>query len=305
MSGVQMVFATYTETAEGLRAVRHLVESIRTFGGKFRDCPVWVFVPQGFAIEDTVVMSVLKSLGAEVRVSRTPESAQWFYYAGKVHAAAQAEVDAAGKALELVWMDEDTIVLQEPTECELAPGISLAYRPVMHNRSGSLSDAPPDVFWSRIYTLLSLTEEMLFPMVTPADQQKIRAYFHAGLLVVRPEKGILRRWADDFARLYNDSTLVAMCRADVNKRIFLHQTALVGGVLHQVGRAEMLELSDRYNYPIFFEKNFAAARPFNSINDVVTIRWEMAAGSVDPDWDQKLTGPTDRIAWLKKRLFKE
>jgi hypothetical protein len=139
-------------------------------------------------------------------------------------------------------------------------------------------------------------------MVTPADQETIRAYFNAGLLVVRPERGILRKWAESFQLLYNDSALVEMCDTDVTEKIFLHQTALVGAVLNNLKRPEMTELPERYNYPIFFEQQYDAAREFGSIEDVVTLRYDVYFRNPDPEWHRKLKGPSDRVTWLKTRL---
>jgi len=98
-------------------------------------------------------------------------------------------------------MDEDTIIMQEPSELALNDQIDFAYRPVMHNRSGSLASKPPGSFWNRVYELLNLNPDQLFSIVTPADHQTIRAYFNAGLLAVRPERGILRGWGDAFKKL--------------------------------------------------------------------------------------------------------
>jgi hypothetical protein len=244
----------------------------------------------------------LQSLGVAVKASPVPEEARWLFYGGKPFAAAAAETDCERDKAVLVWLDYDTVVLSEPEEFALAPSISLAYTPVMHNRSGSLAANPPDRFWSRIYEKLAITEDMLFPMVTPADNQTIRAYFHCGQMVLRPQKGILRRWAQDFETLYRDPELVGMCRQDEDQRIFLHQAALTGAVLHRLDRSEMVSLSDRYNYPIFFERGYGATRVFDSIEDVRTIRCVVPPEKMGNDWPSRLSGPVEKIAWLKERL---
>lgn len=297
-----VVFGTYVERDYQLPNACRLTESLRAFGGAWRDAPVWVYMPADATFDDRESLARLRSLVTEVRTSPTPESAKWFFYGGKPFAAAAAEEAAAGQAALLVWLDEDTVILDEPREFDLAPGVSLAYCPVMHNRSGTLHDAEPNAFWSRIYETLGLSDDMLFPMVTPADEQKIRAYFHCGQLAVRPEQGVLRQWARDFEMLCGDSILVAMCKEDRDKRVFLHQTALTGSVLHKLQSKEMVELSNRYNYPIFFERQYGAAKPFNSIANAATIRCLLSVEKMGPDWSARLDGPADRIAWLKERL---
>ncbi len=297
-----VVVGIYVETPGQLANVCRLIESLQAFGGAWRDAPVWVYKPEDVSIEDGALLAKLSSLGGEIRPSRTPAAAKWFFYGGKPFGAAAAEEAAAGRAELLVWLDDDTIFLQEPREFDLAPGVCLAYCPVMHNRSGTLHGAAPNPFWARIYAKLALTDEMLFPMVTPADEQEIRAYFHCGELVVRPERGILRGWAQDFEALCGDSVLVALCKADRNNRVFLHQTALTGAILHRLAPEEMVQLSSRYNYPIFFERQYGAAKRFDSVEDAATIRIVVSAQAMGPTWAAELAGPADRIAWLKEHL---
>ena len=297
-----LIFATYAETPEEWRQTHLLAESIRTFAGQLSQAPVWLYVPEPISDVTDEMRGELQALDVEIETSRTPAEVEWLYYAGKTFAAGRAEAAAGGVAAVLVWMDADTLLLQEPTDFALSDGIGCAYRPVMHNRSGSLATEPPDPFWSRIYQTLGLDPESLFSMVTPADRQTIRAYFNAGLMAVRPELGILREWGQSFTRLARDPALADMCHREVEKRIFLHQTALVGAVLNTVEPDALLELSDTYNYPIFFQKMFGANAEFDSIEEAVTLRYDVYFRDPDPNWSRQLTGPAHKISWLKERL---
>lgn len=301
-SKIPAVFAAYAEDDEQLRHAYFLVESIRAFAGKYHDAPIWIYLPARLLQADSSAAERFAAVDAELRVSEAPADARPYYFAGKVFAAAEAETAAAGMTRLLIWMDEDTIVLREPLDFDLPNGVAFAYRPVMHNRSGSLYDRPPNKYWSRIYEKLAVADADLFPVFTPADRQKIRAYFNAGLLVVRPERGILRKWPKDFAVLYGDPELIRMCDEDITNKIFLHQTALVGAVLNTVAKNEIMELSDRYNYPIFFEQQWDAEREFGSIEEVVTLRYDVYFRDPDPEWRQKLKGPDHLVAWLAERL---
>ena len=122
--------------------------------------------------------------------------------------------------------------------------------------------------------------------------------------MVRPEKSILQKWGDDFKALYQDKVLADMCKADINMRIFIHQTALVGAVLNTLGRDEMIELGDDYNYPLFFEQMFGATREFGSIDNITSLRYDIYFRDPDPQWSQKIKGPKDKVDWIKERLGK-
>ncbi|UCG61497.1 MAG: hypothetical protein JSV52_14455 [Candidatus Zixiibacteriota bacterium] len=247
------------------------------------------------------MLEMVGSQGVDIRMVPVPKEAKWFYYAGKVYAAGEAETAAEGQTEILIWLDEDTVIIDEPSHFNLSDDVDFAYVPVMHNRSGSLLEKSPDPFWERIYGLLSIDEDMLFPMVTPADKQTIRAYFHCGLIVARPEKGILRRWVKDFEILYNDPSLTEMCQSDANKRIFLHQTALTGALL-LIPRMNMKPLPSRYNYPIFFEKQYGGIETFDSLENIVSVRCVVSRKNMGENWPEKLSGPPDRIAWLKEHF---
>ena len=172
MTDQKLVFASFFESIDDLRHICRLTESIRTFGEKCHDAPVWAYHPLDVDVVDGELLRQLHTLGIEKKTFSYPQEAAWLYYAAKPYAAAEAETDAEKAADILVFIDEDTIILDDPADFFLDPAVDLAYRPVMHNRSGVLYDAPPNDFWSRVYELHGITENMLFPMITPADDQK-------------------------------------------------------------------------------------------------------------------------------------
>jgi len=300
----KIVFATFIESDKQVPHAYYLAESIRAFGGQVKDAAVRLYVADYVEIDTAALRRKFAPLNVEVYSSGAPDEALQFYYAGKVYAAGLAEKQLENSAEILVWMDDDTIFLREPSSFLLKPGLSFAYRPIMHNRSGTLYGKEPNPFWRRIYDKLDVKKESLFKMTTPADSQIVNAYFNAGLLVVRLEKGILRKWVDDFKTLYQDSVLAKMCLDDNEKRIFLHQTALVGAVLNTLTRSEMVELGDDYNYPLFFEQMFGANREFGSIEDVTTLRYDIYFRKPDPQWSEKIKGAPEKVNWIKERLGK-
>lgn len=298
----RMIFATFAEQESDLAGIRIMIKSIRRFAGRFKDAPVWVYLTEGMLASESEFLEEIESLGAEFRLGEASEEATWFYLSRKVFAAAQAEKAAERKAGILAWLDVDTIFLQEPGEFLLPEGISLGYRPVMHKNISSLYDEPLDAFWERAYRNMAITDSLVFPMATVADGDKIRPYINAGCLVVRPGRGLLRKWADTFSLLSEDPALKEMCRQDERKRIFIHQVALSGAVMKHLRRDEIIELSGRINYPIFFGEMFGAKRDFHDISEAVTIRYESFFVKPPPDWEKLLKGPPARIAWLKEQL---
>jgi len=299
MSENRLAIATYAESPSELCCALRLIESLRRFGGRLNNLPVSICVPRELLAAATAGETA--DVAAQILPVDLPPSHRWLLYSGKVYAAAAAEA-SAGHNTSLAWLDCDTIVLAEPREFLLPSGITLAFRPVMHNRSGSLYDRPPNAYWTRIYDLLDLDDDLLFPMISQADGQKIRAYFQAGSLVVNPAAGILQRWPEVFDQLARDPVLNEMCRVDRTLNVFLHQAALVGAVLPHVRHEAMFELSENYSSPVFFERQYGGIRHFEDISDVATLRCVVSFKSLGLNWPEELVGSADRIAWLREHI---
>jgi len=299
-----IVFITFVEFKEELHPLKVMIESLRTFGGKYKDATVWIYTTDELMTSESETLAKFTSLNVEFRTGQAPQDATWFFLARKVFAAAQAESDAVGKASILVRLDTDTIIIQEPSEYILPRGVSLGYRPVFHRNINPLYNEPLDVYWTRAYQIMGIQESTVFPMATPADGDTIRPYFQAGCIVVRPDRSILRKWAEMFTALYQDSVIKEICKQDQRKRIFTFQVALTGAILNSLNRSEMIQFSDRINYPIFFKEMFGAKRDFHDITNAVTIRYEHFFVNPPADWDKQLNGPEDRIAWIKEQFSK-
>jgi hypothetical protein len=297
-----IIFTTFIETREEILPARVMVESLQTFGARFKDAPVWIYVSREFQAAESESLARFAGLAAEVRTSEAPESATWFYLARKVFAAAQAESEARGRAGVLARLDPDTIFIREPEEFILPEEKDLGYRPVFHRNICPLYKEPMDAYWSRAYEVMGIRESAVFPMVTPADDDTIRPYFQAGCVVARPEKGIMKKWGEMLIRLAGDPVIRKISEQESRKRLFTFQVALTGAILNVVERDKMLEFSDRINYPIFFEEMFGAKKDFHDISGAVTVRYEHFFQNPPPDWETKLKGPADRIDWIKKRF---
>jgi hypothetical protein len=298
----KIIFAGFAEGAEQLSHMLVFVESVRKFAGSFHNVPVWIYVPEGSKEKHKKILEKITALNAHIYESPAPNKALEYYFARKVFAAAEAEDQSETQTEILAWLDEDTIILKEPEDFLLPKEKNLGYRPVMHQNIGSLYSDPPDEFWSRVYKNLDIPESALFPMVTPADQRILRPYFNAGLMVVRPERGVLRKWPENFKKLYEDPVLADMCQKDIYKMIFLHQAALVGAILNTLKKEELFEFSPNYNYPLFFHEKFEATRKFRDISEAITTRYDVYFREPIPGWSERLKGPEEVITWLKEKF---
>ncbi|MDQ7798378.1 MAG: hypothetical protein RDU76_05475 [Candidatus Edwardsbacteria bacterium] len=296
-----IVFATFAQDESELEQALVLARSLRTYGGDMKEAPFWLYLPAESSELPGRIGPRSSPLNIEVRTSATPEAARDYYYSGKTFAAGTAEGAAAGNFKILAWLDADNIIAQEPKDFILKDGICFGWRPVMLKLIGSAYNEPPDEFWSRLYVKLSVKPKAIFPVTTPVDSAQIRAYFNAGILIVRPERGILRKWPVSYEKLYSDPFYRGECKKDVKKRIFLHQTALAGAVLNMLSRDEMACLDDRYNYPFFFFDKYPVEKQFKSLDDAITIRHDGIMYQ-DKEWKEKMKDTSKIAEWIKQEF---
>ena len=88
-----VIFASYAGDGEQLHNALVLVESIRTFGGSYADAPVWIYAPVSVLKTQEKLVKSISSFKAEVRPSDAPRDALDFPFAGKVFAAARADLE--------------------------------------------------------------------------------------------------------------------------------------------------------------------------------------------------------------------
>ncbi len=248
--------------------------SIREFGGRFSAAPVWVLVPgRGKELSETV-RKTLSELGVEIRMFEIDEKDLRFPLGAKASAAAEAERSAQGECEFLVWLDPDNMVIGEPEEFVLPAGVDLAYRPVHHIQVGSIYSVPPDRFWSLVYGDCDVPPERVFPMKPNVEDIDIRPYFNAGHLVVRPEIGLLRKWRENFLRYYRQPAYLDLYRSDFRFAVFVHQAILSATILAAMPRERMVEMSERYNYPLNLYSEIPERRRTGRLNDLVTARYD-------------------------------
>ena len=66
--------------------------------------------------------------------------------------------------------------------------------------------------------------------------------------------------------------------------------------------SETVRLPDTYSYPLFFERFHGGLLTFDSLQDVVTMRYEFRVEDLPVDWQDEVSGPAQVIAWISQRL---
>jgi hypothetical protein len=301
MSQPDVIFAYMIPPGSPARTTMLLAESLRAFGGEMAGNEIWAFLPQLEQTFPEQVWSRLNDLKVRPIPFQLPPYALGFPFAAKVFAAGLAEQKAENQAELLCWMDHDTLFLQEPSQLLLAADKRLGCCPVHHTLIGSRFDQPLDAYWSQVYKHCQVNPEKAFPVTTIVDNQVLRPYYNAGLLVVRPEDVLLRAWQGAFFRYYIDPVYEPFYRQSELYRTFIHQSILAGIIINRLDQPEILELPFTYNYPLHLQQSFPVERRARVINTLASCRYENIFNQ--PDWKDQVPVEEPLTSWLHAKIM--
>ena len=207
---------------------------------------------------------------------------------------AVADIESIATTQFVVFMDTDSIIVNEPLEFALRDGVDLAVQPTLRQFRGSTGPGDAnDPFWLKLYQMCEVTEP---PYVfTTLDRVRIRGYYNGGLVVFRREVGLGRRWLKYLRRIgptipgdvrYNmDQFALALVAASVQDRVQL--------------------LPSNYNYNIARRHEFVVESDRHADFDgLVHIHYHEAfrqtdfLGALQPP----LVSTDERYRWLSQRL---
>ncbi len=294
-----LIFATMAGTSGAAQQALLWAKSIHSFGGRFANSPIWLLVPNHKERLPASLRVELGKSGVQLVSFEASEAELDFPFAGKTLAAGIAESLAEDHTSFLAWMDRDSLVLQEPTPLLLADGKVLGYRPVDHTLIGSLISESPSAFWSLIYNYCEVDEERITPMITSVDEETIRPYFNAGMLVVRPQQQLLRSWSKNFRDFYTLPAFNSFYDESFLCRLFMHQAVLAGTILAHTAEQDRQELPYLVNYPLHMHTDYPPPRRAARLNDLITCRYDTLAD--EAQWDQVITIEEPLQSWLNER----
>ncbi len=170
-----------------------LCESLRTFGGRYRQAPILAVCPRPALALGPEARARLDLLGATCVVEPLNETGSPYGTINRIVAGAWGE--AVSPRPYLVLLDTDTLFVGEPDFVRADVGV----RPVdvKGSASGGAGD-PLDAYWTRLCALGGIDPGRLPTLATTTDRAPIRASYNGGFTVVRRSLGILQRTRDIF-----------------------------------------------------------------------------------------------------------
>ncbi len=269
-----LIFSFLLGSDETVNDALRLARSIRTFAGEYCFNPIWMFSQQSEEDISEETRAALYSIGARLVTFDRDDNEADFPFTAYVTASSLAEGLAQGETGLLVMMASDTLVLNEPSPLRLDTGKSFGGCPVHLKLLGSGYDEPINDFWEQVYHYCRVDQANIFPVRTIVDEQSIRAYFNAGLLVVRPERGLLRRWYADFKRIFQLPEFISFYAQSELYKLFMHQAVLAGTLLSSLRPDEFQQFSCEVNYPLHLHSRILRDHRISSLDQLTTCRYE-------------------------------
>jgi hypothetical protein len=269
-----------------------LVESIRRWGGRAAEAPIYAFSPRPDFQPETATVERLKELGVDhITESLIPELPGGLPTFNKVFVSAWAERELAHETL--VFTDTDAVVTNEPTALLEGDWVAAA-RPVDRRIAGSRGKGKNEPYWRRMYEALGVTEEPYIE--TAVGQMHIRAYWNSGLLAARRSAGLFGAWERALKTLY-DRDLVYHRMPQ-----FMDQLTWAGVTANHHER--MLILPASYNYPLRQRGGLDDEARDLDVAEIVHLHYRLffhiadPLGTVSPPFDPG----SEQYAWLAERL---
>ena len=291
----QTVFLTRVSTAGQRSRARLLIDSVRSFGGSLRHCPIWLFEPN----PQEVPCGNLESADVQILPLAVPDTVKHYWFAAKVYACARAEELAAPGVRSLVWLSPDCVIVNPPLLFDLAPSFDAAVRPVHVRNVGLRATVPPDDFWKKIYETVGV-HDIHTTVESFVDAQRIKAYFNSHALAVDPSKGLFRRWFEYFESLVCDQEFQSESCQDARHQIFLHAAVLSALIVTLLDPDRIRTLPPDYSYPYNLHQRVPPDRRAVALNDLVCVACEDR--SMDPELMDDIKVREPLRSWLSTHI---
>lgn len=260
-----------------------LYESIRLYGGRFRNCPIYALSPRsGFSVSKET-QKKLEQLSVNYIDKVLNKDYAFFPFSNKSLAAAYIEETTSHDFL--CFLDSDTLFLQEPVEFLAMNGIDCGVRPVDLKgicTNGSVEDKF-DNYWHRLCECCGMKYEKIPLIKTSVSQELIKANYNGGLTVVRANKGIFCQWRDNQSRAIehdiksftNNSkkigSSVGLLEPKAAQFWSSCQTTLSVAIWRLTEKVKLF--SNTYNYPLHLEEQMLSCQRPSDLNQLVHIHY--------------------------------
>lgn len=257
-----IAFIICTEPGRLEKQSQILAASIRRFGGKLKDTPIYSFHPRPGNPVANETLEQFAALAVNHQQVVLNVKYQDYYLANKPYVCAYAEETIDAEIL--VFLDSDKCIFAEPTEFLLPSNYNIGLRVEYGRGIGStgIQDVQ-DEYWQKLYQIVGVKQERF--VCTPIGNKTIRAYWNSGLVAVRRSAGIFTAWRHNFEQVM-EAALVPK-----QGNYMIEQSSLSATVCAL--EEEVYNFSNPYSYPLPLHNRLSPEFQLDSFDEIVSIHY--------------------------------
>lgn len=219
-----------------------LISSLREFGGKFSDVPIFSYQPRkNFKISQETIAFFEKNNVEYVELELNKYFCD-YPFANKPLACSHREKNT--KAEILIFLDSDVLFLNEPKEFADFGDADVILRPVdMKNIGVENSEDKNAIYWDNLYKLLNV--KVLRNVLTTVTTTSIWEYYNSGHIVTLTKNNLFRTWNENFIKTMDSGIIPDDGLSFVEQSVF---SATVSQM-----ELKVKNFAKEYNYPIHIE----------------------------------------------------
>ena len=216
-----------------------MIESLRRWGGKFADAPVYAVTPRFGSPLSRHTKNALNSLSVNYIRCNPQTNYSWLGFLNKPLALVAVEERATSESI--CWLDSDVLILGEPEQLILNEREDFVACASDKNIGSAGDEDPHDAFWREIYAILGLKIETVPWIVTEREGKKIRLYWNSGVFAYRRSLGFAKNYLQACFDILNTGI------ANHQSSIFFHDQVALGLAMIK-GGLRWRALPYSYNY---------------------------------------------------------
>jgi hypothetical protein len=256
------LIVTVIEAGALERQVRLLVESLRKWGGRLAKARVFAIQPRrgpSLRIETT---RALDALQIEYQRIMRDDHLHWFPYLNKT--AAVKYVAQNNPTSRIIWLDADTLIVNEPSSLILPQGIQFSACASDKNIGTAHDEDRFSPYFKACCSTLGVNFASLPYIETEAERIAIRAYWNSGVYAFDANSGL--------AETHHEFTLKLVTKgiASFQSKLFFSDQISLGLAAHSLN-LKYSKLPLTHNFSI--QPSSAIRRLTESANDVRIVHY--------------------------------
>lgn len=222
-----------------------LVDSLRRFGGRYRNADILSFSPRRGCKPSQQTGEKLAKQGVIIVTHDLNHSYADYPIANKLIAAAYVEQHFDYERI--VMLDSDILFFNEPSLVDIPTGFDIALRPVHRKNIGVGKNEPIPPDWQKVFELFGVTSHRF--VRTTVDNEEIYAYWNSGFIVSRSSAGFFSRLLHNFTLFVDNVKLLN------NKMLYFRDQIVVAATIEQM-RLSYFVLPASYNVPFGYKRHY-------------------------------------------------